>query len=119
MRQPTTTSIAMAGKQNGRVLLTQEQCAQAKQMKMDHARQLNEAIQEAQITVGKLIDKISLEFNQSSERIAEMLHLGGHALRQRRGPGINNAYAHCLARCAKECMCALLSIYYCLIFLRL
>ena len=69
MRQPTTTSIAMAGKQNGRVLLTQEQRAQAKQMKMDHVRQLNEAIQEAQITVGELIDKISLEFNQSSERI--------------------------------------------------
>ena len=63
MRQPTTTSIAMAGKQNGRVLLTQEQHAQAKQMKMDHVWQLNEAIQEAQITVGKLIDKISLEFN--------------------------------------------------------
>jgi len=37
------------------------------------------------------------------EYIAEKLHLGGHALRQRRTAAINNAYAHCVAMCEKDC----------------
>ena len=111
MREPTTTSIAMAAKRSNRVILTKEQCVQAKQARMDHARRFNEAIQDAQTIIGELIDKISLEFNLSLDHVAEKLHLGGHALKQRRGPGINNAYAHCLARCKQECTCALLTLY--------
>jgi hypothetical protein len=50
-----------------------------------------------------VVETLALQHNRSEEFITEQLHLGGHVLKQRRAPGINNAYAYCEAQCEDEC----------------
>jgi hypothetical protein len=89
-----------------------EQRAQLKKDKIDCTINLNIAVQQAQEKIITFIDGIAQDFNQSSELITEKLHLGGHALKQQRNAGINNAYVHCLAQSGKECMCIILLVTY-------
>lgn len=49
------------------------------------------------------VERLSSEHNKSEAFILEQLHLGGAVLRQKRSVGINNAYAHCEARCDDIC----------------
>ena len=86
-----------------RVPKTAEQRDELKQVKAEHSAAFNQAVQDARNIIGDLIDKLSIDFSYNTEYIAEKLHLGGHALRQRRSTAINNAYAHCVAMCEKEC----------------
>lgn len=79
---------------------------QRKQSRID-AQQAAEALQsDINTALGELhtvIETLALRHNRSEEFITEQLHLGGHILKQRRAPGINNAYAYCEARCGDEC----------------
>jgi hypothetical protein len=85
------------------VCKTTEQRAELKQVRAARTADFNKAVQDARTVIGDLINKISLEFSYNVEYVAEKLHLGGYALKQRRAAAINNAYAHCLAMCEKDC----------------
>ena len=60
---------------------------------------INQALEELQATVKRLSEK----HGKPETFIPEQLHLGGAVLKQRRTPGINNAFAHCEAQCEDEC----------------
>ena len=59
---------------------------------------LHLAIQEAIEDITNLIDKIAEEHNKSFDEISSLVHLGGHVLKQRRAPTIQNALSYCWAR---------------------
>jgi len=42
--------------------------------------------------------------------VAEQLHLGSHAIKQRHGPSINNTYTFCSARTENECKSIYISL---------
>ncbi|KIM81189.1 hypothetical protein PILCRDRAFT_504494 [Piloderma croceum F 1598] len=78
---------------------------QRKQTRND-AQQAAEALQ-ADVDVAlddlhTIVENLALRHNRSEDFIAEQLHLGGHVIKQKRAPGLNNAYAHCEARSANE-----------------
>ena len=63
------------------------------------AHSLHEDVETALTKVDAIVDELALKHGKSTEVIQELLHLGGHVLKSRRSAGINNAYAHCEARC--------------------
>ena len=77
--------------------------AQVKKDNLEAAKRLHEDLMQAQEQFEMTMTKIAQDHNKSFEFIAEQLHLGGHAIKQRRSPGINNAYAFCSARLDNEC----------------
>ena len=92
-------------KQAKQIVKTAEQCDKLKQVKAEYTAAFNQALQDMCGIIRDLIYKLSNEFSYNSEYTAEKLHLGSHALRQQWAAAINNAYAHCMATCEKECMC--------------
>src|SRR5882762_10213120 len=78
-------------------------CAQIKEDNLQAAKQFNADLMQAQDQIKDIILRISQDHNKSIEVVAEQLHLGGHAIKQRRGPGINNAYTFCSACTENEC----------------
>ena len=67
------------------------------------AHSLNADVLVAINNLDEVIDGIALKHGKSVEVVQELLHLGGHVLKSRRAVGINNAYAHCEARCDTTC----------------
>lgn len=53
--------------------------------------------------IQEAVERLSHEHTKSKAFILEQLHLGGNVLKQKRAPGINNAYAHCEAWYEDEC----------------
>jgi hypothetical protein len=78
--------------------------AQKKALALAAAHSLREDVEAAITKVDDIIDELALKHGKSAEVIQELLHLGGHVLKSRRSAGINNAYAHCEARCEAACM---------------
>jgi hypothetical protein len=68
------------------------------------AHSLNEDIEVAIVKLDVIIDEIAEKHGKSVEAVQELPHLGGHVLKSRRSTGINNAYAHCDARCGTTCI---------------
>jgi hypothetical protein len=79
---------------------------QRKQVRND-AQQAAEALQTdidtALDNLHTVVETLALRHNRSEDFITEQLHLGGHVIKQKRAPGLNNAYAHCEARSENEC----------------
>lgn len=76
--------------------LQRERAAQAaEQLQVD----IDKALDELQATV----ERLSLKHDKLESFILEQLHLGGVVLKQKRLPGINNAFSHCEARCENDC----------------
>jgi hypothetical protein len=67
------------------------------------AHSLNEDVEVAITSIDTLIDELAVKHGKSVEVIQELVHLRGHVLKSRRTAGINNAYAHCKARCNDTC----------------
>ncbi|KIM74380.1 hypothetical protein PILCRDRAFT_14526 [Piloderma croceum F 1598] len=70
-----------------------------KQAAATAAQELNTDITAAIKDLDEVIDRLALKHGKSLEVVQELLHLGGHVLKSRRAVGVNNAYAHCEARC--------------------
>lgn len=85
--------------------------AQNKQAALTAAQQLNADVVAAVEDLDEVIDGLAVKHGKSVEVIQELFHLGGHVLKSRRAVGINNAHAHCEARCETTCMCGT-SCYY-------
>jgi hypothetical protein len=77
--------------------------AQIKEDNLQVVKRFHEDLVRAQEQIEEMMVKISQDHNKSLEVVAEQLHLGGHAIKQQRGPGINNAVAFCSARVENEC----------------
>jgi hypothetical protein len=80
-----------------------EQRKHARELAHQAAHDLQKDINEALVNLQEVVQTLSLRHDRTADFIAEQLHLGGHVIKQKRAPGINNAYAHCEARCEQEC----------------
>jgi len=77
--------------------------AQVKEDNLQATKQFNADLMQVQDEIKNIILKIYQDHNKSIEVVAEQLHLGGHAIKQQHGPGINNAYIFCSAHAENEC----------------
>jgi hypothetical protein len=82
---------------------SQEQRKHAREQAHQAAQDLQKDINDALTDLQEVVQTLSHRHNRTEDFIAEQLHLGGHVIKQKRAPGINNAYAHCEARCENEC----------------
>jgi len=86
-------------KQAKRAKISPELRTRNKEVAEAAAHSLNADVLVAINNLDKVIDGIALKHGKSVEVVQELLHLGGHVLKSRRTVSINNAYAHCEARC--------------------
>lgn len=81
--------------------------AEQKKLLRDGAAQAAEALQldinQALAEIQATVERLSAKHDKPESFIFQQLHLGGVVLKQKRLPGINNAFAHCEARCEDEC----------------
>lgn len=80
-----------------------EQRQHARERARQAAHDLQQDISEALANLQEVVETLSVRHDRTVDFIAEQLNLGGHVIKQKRAPGINNAYAHCEARCEQEC----------------
>lgn len=84
--------------------LTEEQRKSAKADRLAIDQKYKARLDDAFNTMSDLVESIADEYGKSSERVFEDLSLGGRVLKDRRRPGINNAWAHCQA-CTENGAC--------------
>jgi len=80
-----------------------EQRQQSRADALHAAQALQADINTALNDLHVMVQTLAVRHNCNEAFITEQIHLGGHIIKQKRAPGINNAYAHCEARCENEC----------------
>ncbi|KAI0055189.1 hypothetical protein BV25DRAFT_1922016 [Artomyces pyxidatus] len=75
-----------------------EQRAHEKAERFAADQRLHVALEAASDTIRELIDELAEQHNRSFDEISNLLHLGGHILKDRRRPAPHNALSYCWAR---------------------
>ena len=82
---------------------SEEQRKLQRERATEQAKALQEEIDGILDEIQSTVERLSDKYLKSESFILEQLHLGGVVLKQKHAPGINNAFAHCEARCEDEC----------------
>ena len=103
---PTLTTLTVKLKLK-KVTPSVEKCKQAHNDAQQAAEALQADVDVALDNLHTIVENLAFWHNRSEDFIAEQLHLGGHIIKQKRAPGLNNAYTHCEAQSENECQLSL------------